>query len=127
MNIDKVTKDLDAMSDRKVDVALPSMELAETILDRVHLSLSKIDPEWQEHILTNETDEEVPELNALLRTHFEKVLKANQIFGTPQFYRGMTRYFYQLKADYLARYCSAKADYLTMKVKGIIKGKKDGK
>lgn len=122
MNIDRLVKKLDKLNkDEKLDIDKPSLELAEMINDRVHLALSKVNPEWQEQVLLNESDEEIPELNILLRKFFEKVIKANGIVLTPQYLRELTKYLYQIKSDYLARYCSAKADYLFNKIRLAIK------
>ncbi|PJZ89530.1 hypothetical protein [Leptospira levettii] len=124
MNIEKLKVALEVNVNKKPDLSNPSEEIAEIILDKIHLQMSKELPGWQEIVLENETDTELPEINQLMRKHFERILKANNISGTPEWYRGMAKEFYSLNAEYLGRYCSSKADYVFAKIKKAVKGSK---
>ncbi|MCR1794890.1 ParB N-terminal domain-containing protein [Leptospira sp. id769339] len=87
-------------------------ELAETILDKIHLAISKENPNWQELAMSEDpTDEEENALNSLSRYALHKVL----VSAEKELDNGakilLSKEFKKLKSKFLSEYLKSWADY----------------
>ncbi|TGK41245.1 ParB N-terminal domain-containing protein [Leptospira andrefontaineae] len=87
-------------------------EIAETILDKIHLAISKEHPDWQEVAMSEElTDEEENSLNSLSRIALHKVLLSSKKELTNEAKITLAKEFKKLKSKFLSQYLISWADF----------------
>jgi hypothetical protein len=124
IDIDGLQKKVEKLADKETDLTESSEELAEMILDKIHLSMTKENPDWQSKVLETDSEQESEEVNGKLRQGFNRVVNSNKIILTPKMLRGLAKEFYSLGCDPLGRYCQSRANYIINKVNETIKGTK---
>ncbi|TGM87942.1 ParB/RepB/Spo0J family partition protein [Leptospira licerasiae] len=87
-------------------------ELAETIIDKIHLAISKENPNWQEIAMSEDiSDEEENTLNSLSRNGLHKVLLSAQKELDNAAKILLSKEFKKLKSKFLSEYLKSWADY----------------
>ncbi|AGS80532.1 ParB N-terminal domain-containing protein [Leptospira alstonii] len=84
-------------------------ELAEIILDKIHLAMTKENPSWQEMAMSDGPDSHEEELNSLLKEGFLKVLKHSSKTLSEGACIQLSKEFKTLKASYLSNYLKEKS------------------
>ncbi|EIE01438.1 ParB N-terminal domain-containing protein [Leptospira licerasiae] len=87
-------------------------ELAETILDKIHLALTKENPDWQEIAMSDAvTDEDENSLNSSSRNALHKVLLSSDKELDKEAKLSLSKEFKKLKSNFLSQYLKAWANY----------------
>lgn len=97
-------------------------EHSEQILDKVHLAMSKKDPNWQEKILSG-NEGQLQQFHKLQRLSLEQVLKSSGTELNWKEWKELGNEFKALKADDLSDYALQKSDWLKDKVDRLEKDK----